>query len=198
MEEVLPGVHHWTAKHPNHGLEVSCHHVAGSRTAIDPLLPAEGIEWLEERGVDRVVLSTRHHLRHSEPLAERFGCPILCHESGLHEFDEGPDVSGFAFGDRLAADVSALEMDSISPDDTVLRIDAGGGALLFADAVIHYGEIGFVPDHLIGDEPEPVKDAIRQRCRSLMDQDFEVLLFAHGAPLTEGARDALEAFAGGG
>jgi glyoxylase-like metal-dependent hydrolase (beta-lactamase superfamily II) len=198
MEEVLPGVHRWTAKHPNHGLEVSCHHVAGSRTAIDPLIPAQGIGWFDDVGVDRVVLSTRHHLRHAEQVAERFDCPILCHRSGLYEFENGPAVTGFDFGDPVADDVTALEMDSISPDDTVLRIDAGGGALLFADAVIHYGEVGFVPDHLIGEEPQAVKDAVRERCRSFLEEEFEVLLFAHGTPLADGAREALAAFAGGG
>ena len=196
MEEVMPGVHHWTAKHPNHGMEVGCHYVGGSRTAIDPLLPpTEGMGWLDERGVERIILSTRHHLRHSEQIAERFGCPILCHESGLYEFEEGPEVQGFAFGDRLAGDVLALEMDSISPDDTVLRIDAGQGALLFADSVIHYGQLAFVPDHLIGDDPDGVKEQVRARCRVLLERDFEALLFAHGKPLLEGARKALSGFA---
>jgi glyoxylase-like metal-dependent hydrolase (beta-lactamase superfamily II) len=196
MDEPLPGVFHWQAKHPNHGMSVGCHYVSGSGTAFDPLLPDGGIEWFDDHQVQRVVLSTRHHRRHSEQLAERFGCPILCHESGLYEFEDGPAVTGFAFGDRLAGDVVALEMDSISPDDTVLRIEAGGGALLFADSVVNHGGLGFVPDRLIGDDPEGVKAKIRERCRALLDQEFEVLLFAHGeGPLVEGAHDALRDFA---
>jgi len=129
MEEIIEGVFHWKAVHPNTGSEAGCHFVAGSGTAIDPLLPDEGIEWFGQRGVERVVLSTRHHLRHAPEIAERFGCPILCHESGLYEFEDGPAVEGFAFGDRLADDVVALEMDAISPDDTVLRVEANGAAL---------------------------------------------------------------------
>jgi glyoxylase-like metal-dependent hydrolase (beta-lactamase superfamily II) len=197
MEELLPGLFHWTAKHPNHGMEVSCHFVGDSGTAIDPLLPPEGIEWFEEHRPERIVLSTRHHLRDSAEIAERFGCSILAHESGLHEFEGGAEVEGFEFGDRLAGDVVALEMDSISPDDTVLRIEAGGGALLFADSVVNYGGLRFVPDHLIGDGAEDVKARIRERCRPLLDEDFEVLLFAHGEPLTTGAREALARFADG-
>ncbi len=195
MNEIIDGVFHWKAKHPNIGFDVDCHYVAGSRTAIDPLLPEKGIEWFAERGVERIVLSTRHHLRHAPEIAERFGCPILCHESGLYEFEDGPDVTGFAFGDRLADDVVALEMDSISPDDTVLRIEAGGGALLFADSVIHYGALGFVPDNLIGENPDEVKRGIRERCTALLDEDFEHLLFAHGEPLLGDGREALRAFA---
>jgi len=197
MEEVLGGVYHWKAKHPNIGIEVGCHFVASSGTAIDPLLPAEGIEWFDEHRPQRIALSTRHHLRHAPELAERFGCPILCHESGLHEFEDGPAVEGFAFGDRLAEDVVALEMNSISPDDTTLLIEAGGGALLFADAVIQYGGLGFVPDKFIGDEPESVKPRIRERCAALLDRDFAHLLFAHGEPLLDDGREALRAFATG-
>jgi glyoxylase-like metal-dependent hydrolase (beta-lactamase superfamily II) len=197
MEEIADGVFHWQAAHPRIGVEVGCHFVAASGTAIDPLMPADGIEWFEGRGVQRVVLSNRHHLRHAPQLAERFGCPILCHESGLHEFAGGASVDGFAFGDRLAEDVVALEMDAICPDDTVLRIEAGGGALLFADSLIHYGEVGFVPDHLIGDDPEGVKRRVRERAASLLEEDFEHLLFAHGDPLVGRGREALRTLADG-
>jgi glyoxylase-like metal-dependent hydrolase (beta-lactamase superfamily II) len=196
MREVLPGVFHWLAKHPNIGMEVGCHYSAASGTAFDPLLPDEGIGWFDEHPVERIVLSTRHHRRQSELLVKQYGCAIACHESGLHEFEDGPEVTGFAFGERLSDDVVALEMDSISPDDTVLRIEAGGGALLFADSVVNYGGLGFVPDHLIGDDPEGVKARIRERCRALLDEEFEVLLFAHGeGPLADGARAALSRFA---
>jgi hypothetical protein len=195
MDEVVEGVFHWKALHPRIGIEVGCHYVAGSGTAIDPLLPAAGIEWFEGRGVERVVLSTRHHLRHASQLAERFGCPILCHESGLHEFEDGPDVYGFAFDERLADDMIALEMDAISPDDTVFRIESGGGALLFADSLINHGGVGFVSDHLIGDDPESVKRQIRERCSLLLDEEFEHLLFAHGDPIVGSGREALRVVA---
>jgi hypothetical protein len=197
MEEIIEGVFHWKATHPSTGSEAGCHFVTGSGTAIDPLLPDEGIEWFAERGVERVVLSTRHHLRHAAEIAERFGCPILCHESGLHEFEHGPEVTGFAFGERLADDVVALEMDSISPDDTVLRIEANGTALLFADSVVNRGSLGFVSDKLIGNDPETVKARIRERCVALLDERFEHLLFAHGDPLVGGGRPALQAFING-
>jgi hypothetical protein len=191
MEEIIDGVFHWKAIHPRTESEVGCHFVPGSGTVIDPLLPDEGIEWFDDRGVQRIVLSTRHHLRHAPHFAERFDCPILCHELGLYEFEDGPDVDGFAFGDRLAEDVIALEMNSISPDDTVLHIEAGGGALLFADSLVHYDAVGFVPDRLIGDDPESVKRSIRARSGELLQERFEHLLFAHGDPLVGEGREAL-------
>jgi hypothetical protein len=195
VQELLPGLFHWYAVHPSHGLQVSCHFVTGSGTAVDPLLPEEGIEWFDDHQPERIVLSTRHHLRHAEQIAERFECPILAHTDGLHEFEGGPSVAGFAFGDQLAPDVTALTMDAISPDDTALRLDVAEGALLFADSVINHGGLGFVSDRLIGDEPEMVKRLIVERLSVLCDEDFDHLLFAHGDPVVGGGKEALRAFA---
>jgi hypothetical protein len=88
-------------------------------------------------------------------------------------------------------------MDSICPDDTVLRIDAGGGALLFADSLVHYGEVGFVPDNLIGDGAERVKERIRARAGELSEGECDNLLFAHGRPLIGRGREVLRAVAEG-
>jgi hypothetical protein len=195
VQELLPGLFHWYAVHPNHGMQVSCHYCAGSGTLFDPLLPDEGIEWFDEHRPQRIALSTRHHLRHSEQIVERFGCPILAHREGLHEFEDGPEVQGFDFGDELATDVRALTMDAISPDDTVLRIDVAEGALLFADSLVNHGEIGFVSDRLIGDEPQRVKALIRERVSALLDEDFDHLLFAHGDPVIGGGKEALRSLA---
>jgi hypothetical protein len=197
MQELLPGLFHWYAIHPNHGSQVSCHHVEASGTTIDPLLPDEGIEWFDDHRPQRIVLSTRHHLRHAEQLAERFECPILAHREGLHEFAGGPEVEGFEFDQRLAEDVRTLTMDAISPDDTVLHIEVAEGVLLFADSVINGDGLGFVPDSLIGKDPEGIKDQIRESARALLEADFDHLLFAHGDPMVGGGKDALRAFAAG-
>jgi glyoxylase-like metal-dependent hydrolase (beta-lactamase superfamily II) len=197
-EEILPGLFRWTAVHPRIGIEVSSHFLSGSGVAIDPLLPAGGAEWFEAHGgVESVVLSNRHHLRHAERLAERYGCPIRCNQAGLHEFSGGPEVAGFAFGERLGEEVVALQMDAICPDDTVLRLEAGPGALLFADALINHGGVGFVPDELIGEDPEAVKDRICGRALALAEEPIETLLFAHGDPLLEGGREALRRLGAG-
>lgn len=192
-DEVIPGVLHWTTHYEKIGFPVSSHFVVGSRTLIDPLLPEGGVEL--PAPPERILLSTRHHLRSSG----EFDCPILCHESGLHEFEGGPDVQGFAWGDQLAPDVKALEVDAISPDETAFLIDAGDGALLIADAVMHYtDEVHFVPDQYMvdeGDDPEPVKVAIKAAVRNLLDEPFESVLFAHGSPITSGGKDALRRFA---
>lgn len=194
MDEILPGVLHWTAKHPKIGIEVSSHWVPDAGALIDPLLPAEGLDAFRDRPPDRILLSNRHHLRHSEELASEFGCPIRCPEPGLHEFEDGPAVEGFAFGGEAASGVEALEVGAISPDESALLIERAG-ALLLADGVIHYGEeLGFVPDSYLGDDPEGVKKGLRAAYSELLDRDFDNLLFAHGDPLIGGGKQALRDF----
>ena len=90
-----------------------------------------------------------------------------CNELGLHEFEgSGVQVKGFRPGDEPAPGVEALQMGAIAPDDTVLWLDVPGGALLFADALIHYGgEVSFVPDSLMGDIPRPTSAGCSTRWR---------------------------------
>jgi hypothetical protein len=185
--------------HPKLEIEVSSYYVAGSGTLIDPMLPPEGVEWFREHGGPRrVVLTNRHHYRQSDAFRNELGCPVLCHEAGLHEFEAGPEVEGFRFGDQVAPGIVALEVGAICPEETALHIALGDGLLSFADGLINHGELGFVPDWLLGDDPDGVKRGLHDSLRALLDRDFDGLLFAHGDPLLDGGRRALEQFVGPG
>jgi hypothetical protein len=195
MEELLPGIWHWTATHPNTGSEVSSYWVRPSRALIDALLPDEGTEHFEAEPPERVLLSNRHHLRHAERFADEFGCVIECSKPGLHEFENGPEVQGFDFGEEVAPGIEALEVGAICPDESALLI-RDAGALAIADGIRHYdGEMGFFPDWLLGDDPESVKAGLRESYAGLLDLDFDNLLFAHGDPLIGGGKEALRRFA---
>jgi hypothetical protein len=195
MEEVLPGVWHWTATHPNTGSEVSSYWVRPSGALIDALMPAEGIEPFREEPPERVLLSNRHHLRHAERFAEELGCSIHCSRPGLHEFEGGPAVEGFDFGEEVAPGIEALEVGAICPDESALLI-GDAGALAIADGIRHYdGEMGFFADWLLGDDPDAVKAGLRRSYFGLLDRDFDSLLFAHGDPIIGGGKEALRRFA---
>ena len=197
MDEILPGVFHWTAYHEGIRAEVHSHLVARSGTLIDPMVPAEGLEWFERRAPERIVLTNRHHYRHSDRYVEAFSVPVLCNEAGLHEFEGGPDVKGFRVGDELAPGIVAREVGAICPDDTALHVQEGAGLLGFADGLIHYGSLGFVPDDYMGDDPGEVKRGLRASLSRLLELDFDGLLFAHGPPITSGGKEALRKFLAG-
>lgn len=199
MDEITPGLWDWTTFHDGIGMEVHSHFHAESGTLIDPRMPPEGLGWFERRGAapQRIVLTNRHHYRHSADFAEAFGCLVLCHEAGLHDL-AGRDVQGFAFGDELAPGVHALEVGVLTPEETALHIAAGGGAIALADAITRgrHGDFGFFSDELLGEDPQAVRDGLRAALRQLAtDEQFDTLLLAHGDPVRTGAAAALRAFA---
>ena len=200
MKEIVPGILHWTAFHEGIGFDVSSLVVVRAATSIDPLLPPDGVEAFRGRAPEVILLTNRHHYRHSDRFVEAFGCPVRCHAAGLHEFEGGPEVEGFSFGDDVASGILALEVGALTPEETAFHVDAGPRALSFGDAVINEpGEgLGFVPDKYIGDDPEGVKEGLRESFRRLLAHDFNALLIAHGEPVPTGGKAALLEFAAGG
>jgi glyoxylase-like metal-dependent hydrolase (beta-lactamase superfamily II) len=201
VNEVLPGVFHWSALHPKIRQVVHSHYWAPGETVIDPLLPDDSkpvLDELRDRGVQQVVLSNRHHWRSSSDLRDAFpDAPVLCNDRGLYEYaaDDGRDVEPFAVGSLLAPGMRALDVGGICDDDTGLLLDTAGGTLLFADALIVWdGKLAFVPDWLLGDPAADKRDMLAAFERLLDEQEFENLLFAHGQPWIGGGREALRAF----
>jgi glyoxylase-like metal-dependent hydrolase (beta-lactamase superfamily II) len=198
MREIAPGLWHWTARHEHIGADVSSYYLEAERVLLDPMVPAEGIEWFEEHGPpEHVLLTNRHHDRHSWQLRERFGCAVHCVRNGMHELEGRGEAEPFDFGDGLPGGVVAYEVGAICPDETALHIPAHD-ALACADGVIHYGEeLGFVPDRYM-DDPEQTKPALREAYGRVLDLDFDILLVAHGTPWVGGAKQALRRFSTGG
>jgi glyoxylase-like metal-dependent hydrolase (beta-lactamase superfamily II) len=195
MRELAPGLWHWTARHEHIGVDVSSYYLERERVVLDPMLPSEGIEWFEQHGPpEHVLLTNRHHDRHSWELRDRYGCTIHCVRNGMHELEGRGPAEPFDFGDELPGGITAYEVDAICPDETALHIPAHN-ALACADGVVHYGaELGFVPEQYMED-PEQTKRGLREAYARLLDLEFDALLMAHGAPWVGGAKDALRQFA---
>lgn len=194
MDEISPGVWHWTARHPRIGIEVSSYCLASEGVLIDPLIPADGIEWFEEHGASRdILLTNRHHDRDAWRLRERYGSRVHVVRNGVLELEGRGPIEAFDFGDQLPGGGVAYEVDAICPDETAIHF-AEHRALACADGVTHYGgELAFVPDRLM-DDPEATKRGLREAYEQLVDLDFDVLLVAHGAPVVSGANAALRKF----
>jgi hypothetical protein len=196
VRELTPGLWHWTARHPHIQAEVSSYYVAAPGVLIDPLIPAEGLEWFAAHGEPaHVVLTNRHHDRHAWRLRDEFGCTVHCVRNGVHELESRGPVEPFDFGDRLPGELVAYEVGAICPDETALHV-ASHRALACADGVVRMagdGELGFVPDFLM-DEPEQTKSRLKDAYGRLLGLDFDLLLLAHGHPVAPGGRLALQQF----
>ena len=199
MQEIVPGVWHWTARHPRIGIEVSSYFLPAERVVIDPIAPPDGLDWFDELGAPTdVLLTNRHHYRSSAELAERFGATVRCVREGLHEFEDGArHVEPFDVGDELPGGIVVHAVGAICPDETALHITVRR-ALAVADGAVRFdadGPLMFVPDQFMS-EPEATKEGLRESYRRLATLDFDHLLLAHGSPIVGTGREALAAFAG--
>ena len=114
MQEVLPGVFHWTARHPKIGIEVSSYWLDEPGRAVRPARArrrrASSGSPSARRRPRAILLSNRHHYRESGRFVERFGCSVHCNSAGLHEFSHGEEVEGFEIGEVLPGGVVACEL----------------------------------------------------------------------------------------
>jgi glyoxylase-like metal-dependent hydrolase (beta-lactamase superfamily II) len=187
---------HWTARRPQIGMDVSSYYLTDEHVLIDPMVPAEGLDWFEENGPPTdALLTNRHHDRDAWRFAERFGTRVHCVRVGLHELEGRGDVVPFDFGDELPGGAVVHEVDAICPDDCALHLPAHR-ALACADGVMSYDGLRFVPEQYM-DDPERTKEGLRAAYRRLLDLDFDTLLVAHGEPVVGGAKAALREFAEG-
>ena len=190
MDEILPGVLHWTARHPAIEADVSSYYVAASQALIDPLVEGREVDALGP--VSHVICTIGLHGRSTT----EFGVPVSVPVEGLHRWeDRDADLAPYEDGDEVAPGIRAHRVGGIAPDDYALHVE-DAGALALGDALVHYGELRFVSDRLMGDDPEAVKRTTRARLRDLLDLEWDALLLAHGAPIPSGGKAALRDFLG--
>ncbi len=198
MEELLPGVRHWTAVHPGIGMDVSSYWLVREGVLLDPMLPPQGgVEAFAEDPPRHVVLTNRHHLRDAGELVAAHGCSLHVVFEGLHEFG-GADlqIEPFSFGEELPGGLRAHAVYAGWPDEGAIEIPRAR-ALALADGVMRYGDdLHFVPDEHLGDDAEEAKRGLREGYARLAEElRPENLLLAHGSPVIGGGTDALRRFA---
>ena len=198
MLEIAPGLWFWPSIHPRHGIRISSYYSEPAGVVIDPMVPAEGLEWFRGRGTPAVALLTnRHHHRDAARFRAEFGTRVLCNRLGAHEFTHGEQVEFFDAGDELPGDVRALPVGAICPDETALHLRAHR-ALAVADGVVrhpHDGPPAFVPDMLMHDPARTRAGLAAAYLRIAEEVDFDHLLMAHGDPIVDTGRSTLRDFA---
>ena len=198
MQQIAPGIFHWTAVNPSIGTRVSSYYVQSAGAVIDPMVPEGGFDALPGRP-ERVLLSSGHHLRDSWRFAETFGIPICgSRQAAEHLGAQASAIDVWGEGEaHPAPDVTALHVGVLCEDEGALHIATGDGALVLADAVHHSRSgLAFFADGLLGDDPESIKQGLKAALGALAQSlTFDALLLAHGEPLASGGRAALTRFA---
>lgn len=154
---------------------------------VDPIdLSPRAMDELTGLGeIAAVVLTNGNHARSSLQFRKRFGVPILAHEHAVEAL--GLPVDGLLGPDS-----------SVGVDLRVVCLPGGGpgeiafynpkGRLHVGDALVNVGSVGFSILPAKYCEDRVVLDA---SLRQLLALDIDLLTFAHGAPLLNGAGEHL-------
>jgi hypothetical protein len=191
VQELTPGIRHWSARHPNIGREVSSYWLPDLKVLLDPLAVPDEVE-----EIDEIILSNRHHRRSAFEARERFDAVLRVPRTGMHDYSPDDAVEPYEYGEPLAGGaITAHLVTELWPDDGVLHMPSLE-ALEIADTVLHYGaELELVPDNLMGEDPEADREAILSGLARLSAElDFKHLLFAHGTPIVGDGHERLRAF----
>lgn len=197
MNEIAPGIFHWTAYHEPINGRVSSYLIAPSAAVIDPKLPDNGWQELPTRP-EVVLLTSGHHVRDAADCAQEFEAPVRASPQAARHIGDRLIVDTVAEGEQAAPGITGRHVGVLCEDEGVLHITVGGGALAIADGIHRLrGELAFFSDDLLGDDPDRIKDGLRRAYARLLELDFAHLLFAHGEPLVDTGKAALASFVDG-
>lgn len=201
MQEVTPGVWHWTARHPewnerqtDWGPDVSSFAIDDGEHLLlfDPVAPPTLVDELAAGRQPIVVLTCPWHRRDTADVVERLGAKVF-----VPPPDEGdPEpVRGQVFreGETLPFGVRAYA--GMEENDLSLWVESRG-ALVFGDTLMDRGNgLSFARDWdekgAIAARGVPV-DRILEGLQPLRELPVEHVLLSHWSPVIGGGQAALE------
>jgi hypothetical protein len=192
MEELAPGLHRWTARHPewiedhepgspaDWPQEVGCvaYAAPGALVLIDPLIVEDRwapLDALVDRAARPVAVLTtmRFHARSRDAVAERYGAELSRHRE--------PPPAGVRRIPIEGADESMVWLEeprALVPGDRLLGDDAGG--------------LRICPESWLRYLPEPPSaDELRGALRPLLELPVEMVLASHWDPVLRDGREAI-------
>jgi glyoxylase-like metal-dependent hydrolase (beta-lactamase superfamily II) len=192
LEQLRPGLHRWTAVHPDAdpnpkpgspadwGPEVGsvAYEAEDALVLVDPLVPHDGwdeLDELVERHGQRVtVITTLSFHRRSRPaVVERYGASTSRAKETLPAGVETIAIRGA--GETM---VWLPGPRALIPGDRLLGDDAGG-LRLCPESWLRYLPSGMT------------RAQLAEELRPLLDLPIELVLASHGEPVLAGAREAL-------
>jgi glyoxylase-like metal-dependent hydrolase (beta-lactamase superfamily II) len=191
MREVIPGVSTWPWFSERHGYHFNGFFIedAAGNLCVDPVEPPDSVlDALARRGVGRVLLTNRNHVRAANRIRERTGARTAIHPAdAAYARDQGAVLDDEL---RVGENVGPLVVVGVpgkSPGEIALHWPARR-VLIVGDAVIGNppGQCGLLRDKVMDD---PTR--LRASVRTLLDLDFDVLLVGDGEPILRGARARL-------
>lgn len=192
MREIVAGVWTWSWPSPPHGYDFNGYLVVveDGNVCIDPVEPTVAAEAkLRELGVEAIALTNRNHVRAAGRVREWTGARTLIHAAdGDYARGQGAIIDGELEPGARLGPLVIVAAPGKSPGEVALHWPER--RLLFAgDAIIGNppGKCSLLRDKVMDDPPR-----LRASVGSLLDLDFDTLLFGDGVPIVGGARERLQ------
>lgn len=189
VEEILPGVWHWSVVDDRIGGNRSESYalVASERVVLVDPLPIDEAKLTSLGEVEAIVLTTGNHQRAAWRMRRAFGCPVYAPRNA-YGLDDTPDHS-YSGGDLLPGELTAFHAPG--PVESMHALWHTASNIVFlSDLLVHDGSgtVEFVPSRW-QDEPWRTRDSVRRIARTL---PVQALGFGHGEPMVGNARQILE------
>jgi hypothetical protein len=203
FQRIHPRVAFWEAYEPAVKCDLSCCALRCREgwVWVDPIGLAAVDALLAEAPPAAIVLTNGNHARAAAALRDRMQIPVIAHTDAADELAGEVVVDRRVTGEDAALfpELRALRVHGAGPGEMALLLtpslseaEAGvrhsGNVLVLGDAVVNVAPVGFcfLPDKYCLDPR-----ALRESVGKLLRFDFELLTFAHGAPLVAGPKDKL-------
>lgn len=191
MQEIVSDIFTWARLSEAHGYNFNGYLVldGSGNLCIDPVAPSEdALDEIARRGVARILLTNRNHVRAANQVRERTGARTAIH----------PDDADYARGQgaelddalRVGEEVGPLVVVGVpgkSPGEVAFHWPARR-LLVVGDAVIGNppGGLGLLRESVM-DDPRRLRESVH----NLLDLDFDTLLVGDAEPILHGAKDKL-------
>lgn len=172
VQSVASGLWHWQAYEPAVKCDLSACAVE-TRDGVILVDPIPFAEPLPFGAPAAIFLTNGNHARAAEAVRRQFGVPLFAPaNAGLELATDGEPTMG---------GVRVFPVEGAGPGEVAYLF---GKVLCLGDAVINLASHGFalLPEKYC---TEPGK--LRSSLRILLSLEFDILTFAHGAPITENA-----------
>jgi glyoxylase-like metal-dependent hydrolase (beta-lactamase superfamily II) len=191
LREIVKDVFVWSWFSERHGYNFNGHllcHPSGN-LCVDPVeMAAEDLAELARRGVVRILLTNRNHVRDANRLRARTDARTAIHPAdAAYARGQGAEIDeDLQVGERIGP-LIVLEAAGKSPGEVAFHWPERR-LLIVGDAVIGWppGSCGLLKPAVM-DDPE----RLRQSIRRLLEIDFETLLVGDGEAILGGAKDRL-------
>lgn len=187
FQVVTPNLCVWSAYSP----EVKCDLCSsayvhqGSLVLIDPVkLGDEAWNDLLKLGEPRaIVLTNGNHLRDTAHFRALAKVPVVAGVEARREL--GKEVDVVLFGTEVIHGLAPIGIPGAGAGETAFLGE--GGILFIGDAVINQGgELSLLPEKYCTDAKQS-----RESLKKLLTLSFETIVFAHGLPITQNAKERL-------